>query len=461
MWLSDAMGRSLNYTGDYQHDDAYETFQINQITSVIYENPVLPEDSFKYLILNDGATQVLILATGERLEVTDIGDDYSVTLTTRREDNGSFDTLTTTLSTLEDEASESTNAGAQLRYQASGRKQGSMMAGFQKAAGAEMKVLSQVNPNGPQQVSTTVQGACGPIESGLVTNQTTLGTPSGQGIVTSLFEDARATVTVPFDSTRQAFYAEFPISVFPTALEASAILVSQTSVGVLTDKITGKISSKTQIQRRALIALRKRSGPAASRTRQVAGRMIEAINQINSFQTIKDQIIGGVNKLKNLGQSIGILAAGSASGNLAPARISSTFTAYSDGAQVSDYELVDFPGVSLLEFELRPDGESVTPMLSGDIEISPASPGPGESYRLTLSTTCDSAPTFSVRIQVAGTDGYSDSETIPLMENASLSIQVPGAGNQVRDTITISVLDGDDQVVDQTTAIVVFGSSSQ
>lgn len=471
-------GKTLHYAGDFEHNDALTEFTVNDVTSVVYDDPVNPTEGFIYLSDDDGQTQIISLTSGERLEITKLEDDVAFTLTTGRQGEEGFSSITGTLNQIERAAAASDNenatdadqtgltATAASRARISTRSTAGMQAYFRTPVIEPQSVAAQAAVGQFVQISTVVTNACGPVTNGFVVNQASLGTPAGAGAVSDLFQDARATQPAVYDSGRMAFYSQIPTSILPRAGEALARIAAQESLSILYDRLSGKVIDKLAPMRRITSALRKTSAPAGSTRRLAATRIADDLDQISTFMKIKDKIVGipqgivdQVQYTVDVGNTLGILAGSASQGNPVPTLVTSDFTSFSDDSpdgRVSGEQLVDVPGRFPVEFDLSLGDDGDTPALSGDVEVEPANPWAGQNYQVKFSTTCMVAPTFRVQIDVKGTDGYMDRQIIPLVEGAELVIEVPGAESRVSDTVTIRVLDSDSKTVDSTEATIVF-----
>lgn len=72
------------------------------------------------------------------------------------------------------------------------------------------------------------------------------------------------------------------------------------------------------------------------------------------------------------------------------------------------------------------------------VTINPPDPGPWENVVVTANIL-NSVTGTSVNWSVSGTDGYSNSGTSTTDENGDISFSIPGGGEGVTDTVTITV----------------------
>ena len=102
--------------------------------------------------------------------------------------------------------------------------------------------------------------------------------------------------------------------------------------------------------------------------------------------------------------------------------------------------------------------ENAKPMVKY-LELSPSSPSEGQDYTITAGVYC--LPVGStVTISMAGSDGYSDSETFTVSDvsqsSGNFSLAIPGADKGVRDEITVTVTTADGTVITKSASL-VFG----
>lgn len=72
------------------------------------------------------------------------------------------------------------------------------------------------------------------------------------------------------------------------------------------------------------------------------------------------------------------------------------------------------------------------------IVANPANPDPYEDVTVTV-TVLNSLTGTAVQYSVVGTDGYTQNGTLSTDENGQISFSIPGGGEEVTDTITVTV----------------------
>lgn len=78
--------------------------------------------------------------------------------------------------------------------------------------------------------------------------------------------------------------------------------------------------------------------------------------------------------------------------------------------------------------------------------VSPADPGPGQSYVATVNIEC-APPNSTVTISVVGTDGFTSSTTCQISSDGVCTLNVPGGAAGVSDVVTVSVAGGPTRTV--------------
>ena len=127
----------------------------------------------------------------------------------------------------------------------------------------------------------------------------------------------------------------------------------------------------------------------------------------------------------------------------------------SSGTKIVGFNVAD--GVpSNLKAEMS---ENAKPMVKY-LELSPSSPSEGQDYTITAGVYC--LPVGStVTISMAGSDGYSDSETYTINDvsqsSGNFSLAIPGADKGVRDEITVTVTTPEGFVITKSASL-VFGN---
>jgi|GEM_PF-6543859 len=464
LFLDHDDGHSLHYYGTQDSNG-----NITDITGATYNSPNNAAISFMMNTVSGGIQ--LNFDNGDTLALTPTatGNDYAFSLFSSESKETFFSTLSEAKSALASASAATPASGSALTAASKALMVSpAMRAGRlsiktlestqvpQSASALAVTAASKAVAEVFQKVVVEVMDGCGQVKTGAVRAKLAVTVEVAKESVSGkLLLPPPVDVPLYYIASDGGFVANVPISVFGlTNLEVVAADV----VAHIESQIKGFLSDPESVINAVLTICEFLELPSLALGLAIIAATKRVQFAINAVKAGTKLLEDGKEVFAAVTDLVHLLQGTQDANKFFPIDVSATYVSQGQGS-ASKTITVNQPGAEVAAISLSfPTATSSAQVRIQSLTLTPPNPVANQGYVANFSVNCLSVAGYNAIASVSGTDGYTDSATIPIAADSVYQLNVPGAATAgIQDTVTVIITDSTGTTVDSRTAHLQFG----